>query len=118
MQTITLEFKKLERLPVPESRNELIFIKNEFGDVRCSQAKSWAARFMFDEVVDPTYTYAHVKVTATETDFKVGDRVKAKGWRKPATIKAIDTFAIIEFEQPTNLPNYTTPLTDLTLITQ
>ncbi len=73
---IQVEFVELTEIPVPVSRDEIFFIRNQFGDVRAKQAIGWASRFMFDAEIEPNYTYYHLKFTAKpKTKFKAGDRV-------------------------------------------
>lgn len=119
MQTIQLEFKQLDKLPVPESRNDFIFGKSPYGVIRCFSPvfKKGIPTFDF-QLADDDWTYAHVKITAAETKFKVGDRVKYKGFQSKYIITGIDPnhkFAVAKcLYSGTLLHTY---LTDLTLIT-
>ena len=120
MQTITLEFKKLDRLPVPTSLAETLYEKTETGQIYQSQ-------ILYDPI-DGYYfdlphilhsnTYAHVKVTDTQTDFKVGDRVKYAVKAVEGEIIDIvnDAYAVIDGE--TRRYEVDLRSKDLTLITE
>jgi hypothetical protein len=118
MQTITLEFKKLDRLPVPTSLAETLYEKTETGQIYQSQV-------LYDPI-DGYYfdlphilhsnTYAHVKVTDTQTDFKVGDRVTSKAYphiQGKILHLNFETALVYDYSE-----NYVLDLTDLTLITE
>lgn len=123
MQTINLKFKKLDRLPVPLSEDETLHVKDHEGRIY-SIATTFhprGGRYSFeDELNDnkpnPKWTYAHVKVTSTETDFKVGDYVEVAGLKgfEYQILRIVDKDAWLLDTSSNSKP--ITPLTDLTLI--
>ena len=130
MQTIALEFKKLDKLPVPTSANEMLCCKDADGDIYCFQAlrNKGAGTFMFICDLEEGFTYCHLKVTAkTEPEFKVGDRVKWEH-REAEVVRILqDTKeALIEYSVKVSVMGFVeyndhetiVPLTDLTLITE
>lgn len=126
MQTINLKFEKLDRLPVPESQAEYLAKKYSNGSIAFFPAIGITTGcYSFAINFDKEAEYAHIKVTATETDFKVGDRVqwehhKAKVIRilqdtKEALIKYSVEVSVMGFPEY-NDHETKVPLTDLTLI--
>ena len=84
MQTVELKFTKLDKLPIPESLNEFLFIETLEGRQFCFRAQRkycteqdcFINEYQFDISLDASAKYCHLKVTAaTEPTFKVGDRV-------------------------------------------
>jgi hypothetical protein len=118
MQTITLEFKKLDRLPVPTSFDEVLFEQTIIGTIYSyvptyDPIDQWSFEV---KGLDSNSTYAHVKVTATETDFKVGDRVLYKG-KEGYKVHQIDYgLGVCSLIQPILRGMLTANITDLTLI--
>ena len=78
MQTIALEFKKLDKLPVPESANEILLVERADGMIRPIDVfdSMLTGKLAFNCHFSNELRYCHLKVTAaTEPTFKVGDRV-------------------------------------------
>ena len=121
MQTIELKFTKLNKLPVPDSANEMLCCKDADGDIYCFQAlqNRGAGTYMFICDLEEGFTYCHLKVTAaTEPMFKVGDKVLVKGYHCIVSIAAIGTQTAQIIFREEFLPSINVPLTDLTLITE
>jgi len=120
MQTIELEFKKLDKLPVPESSHEFIFGKSPYGVIRCFSPvfKKGIPTFDF-KLEDDDWTYAHIQVTAKpETAFKVGDRVLYKNYEMVICYIHQKESSCILFNSSFTGIVEEVPLTDLTLITE
>lgn len=125
MQTVELKFTKLEKMPVPESKDEYLAKRYKDGSIAFFPAigiTTGCYTFAI-ELLNNEAEYCHLKVTAaTEPTFKVGDRVKfsiSVFWVK-GVIKSIEThkdgeYAVIESDSG-NVSNQF--LTDLTLITE
>ncbi len=120
MQTVALEFTKLDRLPIPESTAEALYMKSPEGVIHWCPARvsgSEGTRFIGVEHLLNDYTFAHLKVTtATEPKFKVGDRVTSKAYPHiQGKILHLNFETALVYDY---LENYVLDLTDLTLITQ
>ena len=79
MNTVELDFVKMEKLPVPTSLNEMLCCKDPDGDIYCFQAlrNKGAGTFMFICDIEEGFTYSHVTVTAKQESrpFIIGDKV-------------------------------------------
>jgi hypothetical protein len=76
MQTVELKFTKLDKLPIPESRDEFLFAKHtEFLDGKHIEFTEAFRPQGFPEYpleynhsLNPDWTYCHLKITAATSN--------------------------------------------------
>ena len=121
MQTIALEFKKLDKLPVPESANEILLVERADGMIRPIDVfdSMLTGKLAFNCHFSNELRYCHLKVTVkTEPEFKVGDFVEVAGLKgfHYSIFRIVDNQAWLIDTSGESRP--IVPLTDLTLITE
>jgi len=122
MQTIELEFKHLNKLPVPKSVHEFLFIEAPDKRQLCVKATEnglISSEYIFPIAFHKKATYAHIQVTPKpETAFKVGDRVLYKNYEMVICYIHQKESSCILFNSSFTGIVEEVPLTDLTLITE
>lgn len=122
MQTVELKFTKLEKMPVPESKDEYLAKRYKDGSIAFFPAigiTTGCYTFAI-ELLNNEAEYCHLKVTAaTEPTFKVGDIVRVYDFYGKFKVLAIGNNGIATIEGIRNdYAEIDVPLTDLTLITE
>jgi hypothetical protein len=123
MQTLELEFKHLDKLPVPTHIDEILLVEIPNGMIRPIETfnSMITSELFFNCHLRTDLRYAHIKITTKpEPAFKVGDRVKWKpdlneSYPNGSIIEIIDNKYAIVFSHYTSKRK---ALTDLTLITE
>jgi hypothetical protein len=121
MQTVELKFTKLDKLPIPESAQEILLVERADGMIRPIDIfdSMLTGKLAFNCHFSKELRYCHLKVTAaTEPTFKVGDRVKYAVKAVEGEIINIvnDAYAVIDSE--TRRYEVDLRSKDLTLITE
>jgi hypothetical protein len=130
MQTVELKFTKLDKLPIPESAQEILLVERADGMIRPIDIfdSMLTGKLAFNCHFSKELRYCHLKVTAaTEPSFKVGDRVKWEH-RKAEIIRILPNTkeALIEYSVQVSVMGFVeyndhetrVPLKNLTLITE
>jgi hypothetical protein len=119
MQTVELKFTKLEKMPVPKSKDEYLAKRYKDGSIAFFPAigiTTGCYTFAI-ELLNNEAEYCHLKVTAaTEPKFNVGDRVTSKAYphiQGKILHLNFETALVYDYSE-----NYVLDLTDLTLITE